>query len=945
MGNKTKDYKQQTITKLMNRFKAPQSSHDAQKSSDVSNGGTRRINDDKTTRQDKKRRKNENGDTDVIDLNTDVIDLTRGDDEVEKKEDTHLGKRGRDDDVIILTGEGEVEEKKGTSLKERVRGGRESLVEDRPSSENSSEEYDDDDDDFDDLSSSENSSEDSDNRPNDGGNLTGVGGDRKPAVVGVSPKFFDLCDECVKRDKVVQQCFLRSFVRVNLGTLVSGGLIENEGEEEEKRIIKKIGSNRSDSFAMILTQKQVPGQSVRLIPLEDMKEWKNSEEKLGKKKKLGVLEFVPVLSAACSSKPGKLFKRPKQAPTIHALELDILEMLPKRTWDDYDEIAVVVLEFFQTGAVLKFLEENQFLVRYIRATEKGNFPQSEHKMQDSYFGIGTTSDEYKNLVKTCMDTLCSLSEDTGTELHLRSMRITNACKRLGIGVSQGANIITGLHHPVTRMLPWFDCIPYGAKIHDKTEGIKWDVVDVVVRVRYSFQRDSGTKYEEARNRMRKKAEEREKWIRMKTEEREELRKKKAEELEKLKEKNAAELKALMKTREEKWRKLTNNLYQSRDFICLKDEFMHLRLLELEVDEVYENVKKFIVELCNKDRKVVLRLSKIPGLMSRLGRKETTESFLTSLTKLKGFCKEDDDDDDDDEQRSRDVFAKLCTCTMMKSLADDPLYLVKLGTLRSKFGEEFAGCFWSSPSHVQALRGCDLEKLKQMESFTDFDIFTWEFVIEKYKKSGLNLDGANVAALEKGTTTGERWTQEDDDKLTELVEEFDYKWTLIAAFVAGRTAIQCSYRWYTPNPKPHTGYLNVERGEWKSAEDELLKAAVDQYGVGNWKEIADSTPQLNRSPGQCCYRWNNHLVFSNVSCGEWSLDQETSLTSAVEQQEDKEKMCWETVAGCRGVKHSWEQCQAYWHTVLLPKIKLQKSKYPQPFMSRDEIFKKRLRDEA
>ena len=43
---------------------------------------------------------------------------------MEKKDDTHLGKRDRDDDVIILTGEGEVEEKKGTSLKERVPGGR-----------------------------------------------------------------------------------------------------------------------------------------------------------------------------------------------------------------------------------------------------------------------------------------------------------------------------------------------------------------------------------------------------------------------------------------------------------------------------------------------------------------------------------------------------------------------------------------------------------------------------------------------------------------------------------------------------------------------------------------------------------------------------------------------------------------------------------------------------
>ena len=131
MEDKTKDYKQQTIKKFMvNRSKESQSSHDAQKSSDVSNGGTRSINDDKT-RQDKKW-KNENGDTVFI-------DPTLEEDEVEKKEDTHLGKRDRDDDVIIITGEGEVEEKKGTSLKERVRGGRESLVEDRPSSENSSE--------------------------------------------------------------------------------------------------------------------------------------------------------------------------------------------------------------------------------------------------------------------------------------------------------------------------------------------------------------------------------------------------------------------------------------------------------------------------------------------------------------------------------------------------------------------------------------------------------------------------------------------------------------------------------------------------------------------------------------------------------------------------------------------------------------------------------------
>ena len=278
--------------------------------------GTRSINDDKT-RQDKKW-KNENWDTDVI-------DLTREEDEVEKKEDTHLGKRGRDDDVIILTGEGEVEEKKGTSLKERVRGGRESLVEDRPSSENSSEETDDDDDDdddFDDLSSSENSSEDSDNRPNDGGNLTGVGEVREPAVVGVSSHFVKLCKQCVKRDKLVQKQVLSSFVGANLDPLLNARLIENTGEEEQKRIIKKIGSNRSDSFAMILSNKGTlvsgaepayveEGQQARLISLEDVEEWKNSEEKLGKKK-LGVFNLYKCYQPRAAPSLANCLKSPSK---------------------------------------------------------------------------------------------------------------------------------------------------------------------------------------------------------------------------------------------------------------------------------------------------------------------------------------------------------------------------------------------------------------------------------------------------------------------------------------------------------------------------------------------------------------------------------------------------------------------------------------------------------
>ena len=81
MKNKKKGYGQKTIADCFEASQSLAEAHDAQKSSDVSNGGTRSINDDKTIRQDKKRRINENGDTVVI-------DLTLEEDEVEKKEDT-----------------------------------------------------------------------------------------------------------------------------------------------------------------------------------------------------------------------------------------------------------------------------------------------------------------------------------------------------------------------------------------------------------------------------------------------------------------------------------------------------------------------------------------------------------------------------------------------------------------------------------------------------------------------------------------------------------------------------------------------------------------------------------------------------------------------------------------------------------------------------------------
>ena len=329
MEDKKKGYKQQTIKKLMKRFKESQSSHDAQKSSDVSNGGTRSINDDKT-RQDKKRRINENGDTVVI-------DLTLEEDEVEKKEDTHSGAQASD---VQISSSRKGDERGGKrSIKIKARGkplnqkstkpfsllGTHSGVINLTDEEEEEEEED-----------TQFYFEDGDLINNGGGfsggfNRMDVGGYRKSTVVEVSSSnIWQNRERFVERDEKLRHCFNDTFWTANK-MFLSRHTLGWEGTS---------GSNRSDSFVMILSKKDrvgngarvKAGQPVRLIRLEDkerLKKWEDSEEKPGKKH--GVLEFVEVLSAACSSEPGELFDSSEQAPTIRALECDLLETLPEST--------------------------------------------------------------------------------------------------------------------------------------------------------------------------------------------------------------------------------------------------------------------------------------------------------------------------------------------------------------------------------------------------------------------------------------------------------------------------------------------------------------------------------------------------------------------------------------------------------------------------------------
>ena len=106
---------------------------------------------------------------------------------------------------------------------------------------------------------------------------------------------------------------------------------------------------------------------------------------------VGVLQFSVVLVAACSSSIGQMFDSSEEAQTLGALKLRNSRYGKKgNDSTSYKTIVVFVVNFFQTGALLQFLEEDKSRVRLLRASysEEDNccivdgkrklFPQIEH---------------------------------------------------------------------------------------------------------------------------------------------------------------------------------------------------------------------------------------------------------------------------------------------------------------------------------------------------------------------------------------------------------------------------------------------------------------------------------------------------------------------------------------------------------------------------------------
>ena len=83
-----------------------------------------------------------------------------------------------------------------------------------------------------------------------------------------------------------------------------------------------------------------------------------------------------------------------------------------------------------------------------------------------------------------------------------------------------------------------------------------------------------------------------------------------------------------------------------------------------------------------------------------------------------------------------------------------------------------------------------------------------------------------------------WSKEEDDILIVKAKDFGYKnWASVAAFIPGRSAIQCSARYKRIQP-------GLIKGAWTEEEDKQLLRLYNYYGK-NWSCISKSMPQRTR----------------------------------------------------------------------------------------------------
>lgn len=72
---------------------------------------------------------------------------------------------------------------------------------------------------------------------------------------------------------------------------------------------------------------------------------------------------------------------------------------------------------------------------------------------------------------------------------------------------------------------------------------------------------------------------------------------------------------------------------------------------------------------------------------------------------------------------------------------------------------------------------------------------------------------------------------------------------------------------------------ISRRKFRSDEDEILRALVQQYGESDWNAIAQQLP--DRTARQCRERWRHYLC-PDVITGDWTEEEEELLLAKVQE---------------------------------------------------------------